>query len=1109
MNGRRFALTGLVTLCALAGLLALSSVPALAGKRYLPAGSFGGEGAGDGQFVEPAGVAVNDSSEPLVEPAAGDVYVVDKGHNRVERFTAAGAYVSQFDGSATPAGSFSGPELIAVDDSASALDPAVWDVYVGDSGHNVVDRFSASGEYLGQLTGTCASGPCTGEEAFGELHGVAVDPSGNVWVYQGEGNVDEFSSAGVFLKTFNTGRGAQPAMAVDSSGNVYVVSGDDHVLRFDSATGEQLAEFDLGALAVALDPASGNLLVDRGADIDLFDPSPNSNSTPLQTFTGAGLAESRGIAAGAASNVYASDRSGEDVQLFNSVLVPGASAEAASQLSETSETLHGTVNPEGEEVTACRFEYAIYGTEAGVYPHTASCDLTPAEIGSATAGVHVSAELSGLQRGATYRFRLVAVNANGSGNSSDETFVMRSPGAPGVSLPDERAYEKVSAFGNGEVYAPESDASAEVGDTKTGAPFRAAAGGGAMVYAGGPPGSGVGGNGNQISGSPIGNEYLAKRTSAGWTAGNIEPPQPLEGGSFAQYQAFSSDLSLGFFSSTDQPPLAGAPAHCNVLYARSSSDGAFAALLTGTLTPGSCGHPLFAGASADGSRSFFQSEAALSPGAVAAQGSETEFCLFDCNLYESSGGALSLVNLLPGGGVDANATFGSPSDPLEEPQRDVPDVSNAISADGSRVFWTDVSSNIVYMRKDGASTVQVSAGAAEFWTASVDGRFAFYTEGEKLLRFDVESGTRVELAGAGAGVQGVAGVSDDGSYVYFVADGALASGATSQTCSGEASGGGCNLYVLHTGESTRLVATLAPSDNHVPGTERHIGDWQPYLGFRTAEVSPNGRGIAFSSIRPLTGYDNRLQRRDNTIKAMPEVFVYEYGGGGELFCASCDPTGALPSKSPELSLDSTYAMGGFDVPSLQSAYMLRWVSEDGARVFFDTAQPLVARDTNGRADVYEWERQDAGSCRQAGGCVFLLSGGSSSDQSFFMDAGTSGDDVYFMTRAQLVPEDRDGTFDLYDARVDGGFSGVAAPGCTGAGCQDVQSAAAASVTPSSVTFSGAGNLSPPGPAVRSKPKAKPRRCGRGLVRRHGRCVRKAKAKTTAKGSGKRAKRGRK
>ena len=72
----------------------------------------------------------------------------------------------------------------------------------------------------------------------------------------------------------------------------------------------------------------------------------------------------------------------------------------------------------------------------------------------------------------------------------------------------------------------------------------------------------------------------------------------------------------------------------------------------------------------------------------------------------------------------------------------------------------------------------MSAGAAQFWTASVDGRFAFYTEGERLLRFDVDSGTREELAGAGAGVQGVVGASDDGSYVYFVADGALAAGAT-------------------------------------------------------------------------------------------------------------------------------------------------------------------------------------------------------------------------------------------------------------------------------------------------------------------------------------------
>src|ERR1700730_13573588 len=94
MNVRRTSLTGVVSLCALlGGILVLACAPAFAGKQYVPGvpASFGSAGSGDGQFTEPTAVAVNDSSEPpLVEPAAGNVYVLDTGNNRVERFSSTG-----------------------------------------------------------------------------------------------------------------------------------------------------------------------------------------------------------------------------------------------------------------------------------------------------------------------------------------------------------------------------------------------------------------------------------------------------------------------------------------------------------------------------------------------------------------------------------------------------------------------------------------------------------------------------------------------------------------------------------------------------------------------------------------------------------------------------------------------------------------------------------------------------------------------------------------------------------------------------------------------------------------------------------------------------------
>jgi len=552
--------------------------------------------------------------------------------------------------------------------------------------------------------------------------------------------------------------------------------------------------------------------------------------------------------------------------------------------------------------------------------------------------------------------------------------------------------------------------------------------------------------------------------------------------------------------------------------------GAFAALFTSTLTPGECGAPLFAGASADGSHVVFQNEAALVAPAVPAAGSNSEFCYFDCNLYESVGGSTSLVNVLPGGGgVDTAATFGGQSG--TGARGNEPDLSNVISADGSLVVWSDVGTGIIYVREGGVSTVQVSAGAARYWTSSRDGRYVFYTEGERLLRFDVESGAREELAGTGAGVQGVVGTSEDGTYVYFVADGVLAPHAAPGSCEPvypgyaeeEAKGreeertARCNLYVLHVGEPVRFLAMLAGSDDNLGrlagGTPGVFGDWQSNLGTLTAEVAADGQSVAFSSTLPLTGYDN-VAATDPQHRAIPELFVYEWeAGGGQLDCASCALDGTPPTEDVVVLEESEqeYKLGAWVHPSTWVTYTQRWLSDDGGRVFFDTAQPLVAQDTNGLTDVYEWERDGVGGCGQSGGCIYLLSGGSSTDDSFFLDASAGGDDVFFMSRAQLVPEDGEENFQVYDARaphVPGeavGFPPVAGASCGGADCQGPAPVAPGFGAPSSVMFGGVGNLSAPGPVV---VKAKPKKavvCRRGFARRHGKCVRvKAKAKPRAK-----------
>jgi hypothetical protein len=253
-------------------------------------------------------------------------------------------------------------------------------------------------------------------------------------------------------------------------------------------------------------------------------------------------------------------------------------------------------------------------------------------------------------------------------------------------------------------------------------------------------------------------------------------------------------------------------------------------------------------------------------------------------------------------------------------------------------------------------------------------------------------------------------------------------------------GGELELWNGHTGTTTQIVGL---------GGE----------GAQSATVAGDGMGVVFTSRASLTGYPNG---------GLSEVFVYD-ATAGRLHCASCNPTGEPPTAYTE-----GLSMAAFPTPSNHETYRPRWISRDGSRVFFNSFEPLVPQDTNAVLDVYEWERDGAGSCTQSGGCIYLLSGGTGSYKSWFIDASSSGDDVFILTRAQLAPEDRNENYDLYDVRAGGSLSPPAV--CSGAECEGGLSVPPVFGSPSSLTFAGAGNLTaagaaPSGPVVAPKARA--------------------------------------
>ena len=505
---------------------------------------------------------------------------------------------------------------------------------------------------------------------------------------------------------------------------------------------------------------------------------------------------------------------------------------------------------------------------------------------------------------------------------------------------------------------------------------------------------------------------------------------------------------------------------------------------------------------------------------------------------------------------------------------------HAISDDGSRIFWESEETHHLYMRDtdtppadpEREETIQldeVQGGSGEgpalavFQTASADGSRVFFTDEQALtpgsgaavgkpdlyvceivenaehaLECKLSDLTPVQ-AGERADVQGtVLGANEEGSYVYFVADGVLteAEGAGLGSCQpGDASnwreaveegrlplGATCNLYAERYEAGrwvTTFVATLSEAD---------AADWEssfaaPYeeLEQISARVSPDGRYLAFMSDRPLTSFDGQPYDNDATAAGAgnaPAEEVYEYDADtGRLVCASCNPSGGRPVGVFDPFVESTeharerllvdpasswagrWLAGSIPgwtgvVPASSNEpyalYQSRYLSNSG-RLFFDSPEALVPSATNGKEDVYEYEPvgvpQGAHQCAAAsatygervGGCVGLISSGTSSEESAFVDASETGGegphgeeldegggDVFFVTAGKLVPQDTEAGVGLYDAHECTGASPcIVAPATpsptvceSGEGCRPFAYSPPAATTLASGSPSGQGNM---------------------------------------------------
>ena len=126
---------------------------------------------------------------------------------------------------------------------------------------------------------------------------------------------------------------------------------------------------------------------------------------------------------------------GSDRTFTTGAVLPEVTPQAASEITQTTATLNGTVNPLGLKVTACRFEYGRTTTYEAAVP----CSAMPGEGHSPTP---VTAEISELLPGRSYHFRIVASNSEGTSTSADASLVT-------VAEPPVSVTESALALGSG------------------------------------------------------------------------------------------------------------------------------------------------------------------------------------------------------------------------------------------------------------------------------------------------------------------------------------------------------------------------------------------------------------------------------------------------------------------------------------------------------------------------------------------------------------------------------------------------------------------------------------------------------------------------------------
>ncbi len=1024
------------------------------------------KGVGEGQFNRKIG------GGGLAVAPDGSVYVGDPDNFRVEKFDSEGNFELEFgEGGTGPGqlqpGSYSNNLAVGSDGT----------VYVGEKDR--VQVFEPNGTFEKEI-------PFEGDlEALEgrEFRDLAVDKDGNLYAtVVGLEEIVKFNPAGERVTPGSFPLTKPRSIAIDSAGNLYSTEGFREIIEFDKDANLLIAPgTGFGGVGGSVDLKLVGLAASNACGIEGSDLLALASDGVTQGFTTA----------------YGPPP--DPATCPPPAKPPTIARQFASVVSRDSAEVKAGINPHFWPGATFFVEYGIGKcSEGGCTSRepVGEVPLTEEVVDKTIIGDGIA--LSGLEPGTEYHFRFVAESSGGGPAVGPErsfiTFADEVPvppcpndafrAGPAAFLSDCRAYEMVSPVdkGGGEIFSLFNSLNERVslnqssldGDRITYSSYRAFA---------------------DPKSAPGTSQYLGTRGGNGWSSGSISPPRgtphqlsnpTLE----TQFRAFSGDLCEAWLIHDTDPPLAeGAPENFPNLYKTSLCDrgDAYEALTVEPLlakNPDGPGAYVvdMQGASADGTHTVFRAFGKLTTNAA----SNTNY-----QCYEHFEGKLRLVSVLPNGVPNLTDCSIGVAYSRESPH--TAQLHNAVSEDGATIYWTaggtpEVVEGRIYARVNRknptlavsreAETLSGTTATSNYWTASPDGSVAVFSTGN-LLEGKADA-YEYRLADKSTHliahkVRGYLGSSGDASVIYLASEEVLA-GANGEGNSPVA--GKPNLYRYGASDgSFRFVGVLSALDADSNG-------WSPLakaVNRHTARVSEDGRIVAFMSTEPLTGFDNI-----DAVSGKPDAEVFRYDasaaeGEGELTCVSCNPTGVAPTgRELFLGSDGLSPLGIWAVAQIvpweAQLAAPRLLPEEGERVLFESYEPLVARDTNGKQDVYEWSAPGAGSCEKTspefsapnGGCLALISSGDSTRDAEFVDASADGRDVFFTTASSLVPQDPS-LIDLYDAREGGGFPRPEEPAvpCENEACQEPDPAPA-DVAPASQQ-PGKGN---PRPQAHRCPKGK-------------------------------------